>query len=66
MSMLAAELNANSRRRAEFATSTSQTYYNPQLLSNEAPSLPARGIIFAVMLAIPFWALFGFAIYLLA
>ena len=65
MSTLAAELNPNSRRRAEIGASTAHAYYNSQLLSGETPSLAARGIIFAVMLAIPFWALFGFAIYLL-
>jgi hypothetical protein len=37
----------------------------PGMLSPERPTAAARGIVTAVVIAVPFWALFAFTLYLL-
>jgi hypothetical protein len=44
---------------------TTERVVADDVLSPEPPFGIARGIITAVLLAIPFWALFAFALYLL-
>lgn len=69
MSVQIAEVEPRDSKVPDAGPPSAATHFAPgfdgSFLEPERPGAPARGIVNAVFLSVPFWGLIGFAIYLL-